>query len=382
MRTFSPKKTLLRRLFAVREITVSLPEGRSYRVFIDPLLFSQDDWLQEVSFPSRRGVILTNDLVEALHAERVQRFFVQRGYAVDVVAIPDGEEHKNLATVERVYHRLLALDLDRKSFLLALGGGVITDLAGFVASTFLRGIAYYQIPTSLLAQVDSSVGGKTGVNLEEGKNLVGTFYQPSGVFIDLSFLETLPEREYREGLAEVAKAAFLEGEDFTTFLLKHTEDILGRKGTILEEMIARSIAFKKAVVERDEREGGLRSILNYGHTIGHALEKAMGYGVLRHGEAVSVGMRGEALLACALGVGTEEVYTIQKTVLEKLGLPLRAPQKINLNAFFSALWRDKKREGQKVRCTLLADLGKPVTGVEVEKSAILKVLPEICEVEG
>lgn len=366
----------------MREITVSLPEGRSYRVFIDPLLFSQDDWLQEVSFPSRRGVILTNDLVETLHAERVQRFFAQRGYAVDVVAIPDGEEHKNLATVERVYHRLLALDLDRKSFLLALGGGVITDLAGFVASTFLRGIAYYQIPTSLLAQVDSSVGGKTGVNLEEGKNLVGTFYQPSGVFIDLSFLETLPEREYREGLAEVAKAAFLEGEDFTTFLLKHTEDILGRKGTILEEMIARSIAFKKAVVERDEREGGLRSILNYGHTIGHALEKAMGYGVLRHGEAVSVGMRGEALLACALGVGTEEVYTIQKTVLEKLGLPLRTPQKINLNTFFSALWRDKKREGQKVRCTLLADLGKPVTGVEVEKSAILKVLPEICEVEG
>ena len=366
----------------MREIVVSLSEGRSYRVFIGPSLFLRDDWLQEVPFPSRRGVILTNDLVKVLHAERVQRFFVQRGYAVDVVAVPDGEEHKNLATVEKVYHRLLALDLDRKSFILALGGGVITDLAGFVASTFLRGIAYYQIPTSLLAQVDSSVGGKTGVNLEEGKNLVGTFYQPSGVFIDLSFLETLPEREYREGLAEVAKTAFLEGKDFTTFLLEHAEDILGRKGTVLEEVVARSIAFKKAVVEKDEREGGLRSILNYGHTIGHALEKAMGYGVLRHGEAVSVGMRGEAFLACALGIGTEEVYAIQKAVLEKLGLPLRVPQKINLNAFFSALWRDKKREGQKVRCTLLADLGKPVTGVEVEKAAILKVLPEICEVEG
>ncbi len=366
----------------MREIVVSLSEGRSYRVFIGPSLFLRDDWLQEVPFPSRRGVILTNDLVKVLHAERVQRFFVQRGYAVDVVAIPDGEEHKNLATVEKVYHRLLALDLDRKSFILALGGGVITDLAGFVASTFLRGIAYYQIPTSLLAQVDSSVGGKTGVNLEEGKNLVGTFYQPSGVFIDLSFLETLPEREYREGLAEVAKTAFLEGKDFTTFLLEHAEDILGRKGTVLEEVVARSIAFKKAVVEKDEREGGLRSILNYGHTIGHALEKGNGLRCASPRRSSERGDERRSVPCMRSGDRYRRGLRHPEGVLEKLGLPLRVPQKINLNAFFSALWRDKKREGQKVRCTLLADLGKPVTGVEVEKAAILKVLPEICEVEG
>lgn len=365
----------------MREIVVSLPEGRRYQVLVDASLFSRSDWLSCVSFPSSRGVILTNDRVGELYAGKVREFFTRCGYALDIVPIPDGEEHKNLRTVEAIYHRLLALGLDRKSFLLALGGGVVTDIGGFVASTFLRGIAYYQIPTSLLAQVDSSIGGKTGVNLEEGKNLVGTFYQPSGVFVDLSFLDTLPEREYREGLAEVVKTAFLEGEEFVMFLLAHTEGILQREKDVLEEMVTRAIVYKKEIVERDEKEKGLRSVLNYGHTIGHALERAAGYGVLRHGEAVSVGMCGEALLALRMGLSTEEVYKLQREVLAGFGLPLRIPQKIEAGEFLSALWKDKKKERGKVRFTFLERPGKPILGVEVQEEAVLQVLPELCEVE-
>lgn len=365
----------------MRAIAVSFRSGRSYPVFLADDLFLQEGWLEKVDFPSCRGAILTNDRVGELYAERVRQFFEKQGYFLGIVVVPDGEEYKNIKTVEEVYHKLLALDLDRKSFLLALGGGVITDLAGFVASTFLRGIAYYQIPTSLLAQVDSSIGGKTGVNLEEGKNLVGTFYQPSGVFIDLGFLDTLPAREYCEGLAEVAKAAFLEGETFVNFLLEHTSEILQRKKDVLEEIVARAILFKKGIVERDEKEENLRGILNYGHTIGHALERALGYGVLRHGEAVSMGMMGEALLGKKLGMSKERVVQVQRELLSKFGLPLSISQRVKLSEFFPALYKDKKKQAGRVRFVLLEDLGRPIAGVEVGEEEISRVLGEICEVE-
>ncbi|MGQ9622609.1 MAG: 3-dehydroquinate synthase [Candidatus Caldatribacteriaceae bacterium] len=365
----------------MREITVSFHSGRSYPVFLAGDLFLQKEWFEKIDFPSCRGAVLTNDRVGELYAERVCRFFEKQGYSLGVVIVPDGEEYKSIKTVEEIYHKLLVLDLDRRSFLLALGGGVITDLAGFVASTFLRGIAYYQIPTSLLAQVDSSIGGKTGINLEEGKNLVGTFYQPFGVFIDLSFLDTLPEREYREGLAEVAKAAFLEGEASVNFLLEHSSDILQRRRDVLEEIVASAILFKKGIVERDEKEENLRSILNYGHTIGHALERALGYGVLRHGEAVSVGMMGEALLGEELRISRERVSQVQRELLGRFGLPLSIPQEVGLPEFLLALYKDKKKQAGRVRFALLEDLGRPVTGVEVEEGEILKVLRKICEVK-
>jgi len=281
----------------MRKLVVSLAEGRSYPIFIGESLFSEKQWIEAVAFPSRRGVLVTNTTLDRLHAETVLSFFAGEGFAMHKVVIPDGEEHKNLKTVEAIYHELLKFGLDRKSFLLALGGGVVTDITGFVASTFLRGIAYFQVPTSLLAQVDSSIGGKTGVNLEEGKNLVGTFYQPGGVFIDLSFLKTLPEREYREGLSEVLKAAFLSGGEFLHLVEKEKEALKSQDPEILEEVVVRAVDFKRKIVEEDEKEEGLRSVLNYGHTIGHALEKALGYGQMRHGEAVAVGMVGEALLS-------------------------------------------------------------------------------------
>ncbi len=357
----------------MREITVSLNE-RSYRVLIGHGLFSSERWQREMSFPSRRGAIVTNTTVGSLYAERVAQAFANKGFTLSVIVIPDGEEYKTLSTVEYIYHELLRLNLDRKSFLLALGGGVITDITGFVASTFLRGIDYYQIPTSLLAQVDSSIGGKTGVNLEEGKNLVGTFYQPKGVWIDLSFLSTLPEREYREGLSEVLKAAFLEGGDFLALVEREKEVIMARDSLILEETVVRAVDFKRKIVEEDEREHGRRSILNYGHTIGHALEKALGYGVLRHGEAVALGMIGEAFLARTMGIETKRVLETQKAILDSFGLPTSLSLFCDHSTFCSALLKDKKKEAGKVRFVLLKDFGQPCVGIEVEEEKITEVI--------
>lgn len=358
----------------MRKIVVSLSEGRSYPVFIGERLFDREGWRESAFFPSKKGVLLTNTTLDVLHAGKVLSSFVQGGFTLGKVVIPDGEEHKNLVTVEKIYHELVRFDIDRKSFLLSLGGGVVTDITGFVASTFLRGINHFQIPTSLLAQVDSSIGGKTGVNLEEGKNLVGTFCQPRGVFIDLSFLRTLPEREYREGLSEVLKAAFLSGGDFLEFIEGHREAIKRRDLEVLEELVARAVDFKRRIVEEDEKEKGLRSILNYGHTIGHALEKTLGYGIIRHGEAVAIGMMGEAFLAWKLDIGNEDVFNRQREILRNFGLPVSLACAIDRSMCFSALGRDKKKEGGKIRFVFLESFGVPRWGIEVDEEDIERVL--------
>lgn len=357
----------------MRKLVVCGESHRQYPVFLDPNLLERDDWLQEVQFPSSRGVIITNSQVGPLYGEEVSSFFSRHGFNIQVVTIPDGEEYKNLSLVEFIYDQLLSLDLDRKSFLLALGGGVITDITGFVASTFLRGIVYFSIPTTLLAQVDSSIGGKTGVNLPQGKNLVGTFYPPWGVFIDLSFLHTLPPREYEEGLAEVAKTFFLAGGEILS-LLEEKEKIISREEKILEEIVFQSLSFKKKVVEKDEREKGLRSILNYGHTIGHALERVEGYGKLRHGEAVALGMMGEAILGENLGITSSKVVEKQREVLANFHLPTQLQFQINREEFFSALHQDKKKEKGRIKLVFLRDFGQPIWGVEVNDNKIEEAL--------
>jgi 3-dehydroquinate synthase len=355
----------------MRNLTVKTRD-RIYPVFIGQGLFEQGI-LFELDLPFSEGALITNQKVGPLHAEKVQQAFRERGFELASLELPDGEEFKTLASAEKAYHFLLEKGLDRKSFLVTLGGGVITDLGGFVASTFMRGIAYYQVPTSLLAQVDSSVGGKTGVNLEEGKNLVGTFYQPYGVIIELSFLETLPEREYREGLAEVAKAAFLAGGEFLELLSTEGRAILERDYQVLEEVVGKAVAFKKEIVEQDERERGLRSILNYGHTVAHGLEKALGYGVLRHGEAVAVGMMVEAMIGLEMGITRPRVIQIQRTILQGLGLPLTVEIPLNFEGFWAILKYDKKREAQHIKFALLRDFGDPVFGVSVPEEVFKKV---------
>lgn len=358
----------------MRMMGVFLPEGRSYPIWIGKSLFKEKEWFKPEVFPSRRGVCITNTTIEKLHLDTLYSFFAQENFSLEKVVIPDGEEYKNLSTVEKIYHELLKMDLDRKSFLVALGGGVITDITGFVASTFLRGTDYFQVPTSLLAQVDSSIGGKTGVNMEEGKNLIGTFYQPKGVFVDLSFLTTLPEREYREGLSEIVKAAFLAGGQFLALLEKEKKALLKRDEGILEEMVEQAVDFKRKIVEEDEREVGIRSILNYGHTIGHALEKTIGYGKIRHGEAVAMGMVGEALLAWKLGISTEKVFRKQKFLLQELGLPVGLDCSLDWSMCLSAMYRDKKKEEGKFRFVFLEDFGYPRWGIEVEEKEVLHVL--------
>ena len=363
----------------MRELLIQTKD-KHYPVIILPSLFSSSDWLNRLTFPSGKGAIVTNTTVGELYAQKVQRVFRDHSFDAATVTIPDGEQYKEIGTVEDIYHQLLKEELDRKSFLLALGGGVITDVCGFVASTYLRGIQYFQIPTSLLAQVDSSVGGKTGVNLAEGKNLVGTFYQPEGVVIGLDFLETLPDREYREGLSEIIKAALLTGGEFFEYFDSHAELILARDRESLEEVIFQSVRFKGDIVEEDEKEKGVRSILNYGHTLGHALEKTLGYGVLRHGEAVAVGMMGAVMIAEKMGFTTMEVVNIHKQLLIRCGLPVSLPYAVSPGGILHAMMKDKKTMGGSLRFVLIKAIGEPVYSIPVEVGLILEVLPRLVEV--
>ncbi|NLJ48524.1 MAG: 3-dehydroquinate synthase [Candidatus Atribacteria bacterium] len=354
---------------------------KQYTVLILPQVLSSSDWLNHFLFPSQKGVIITNTTVGPLYEQGVQQLFHERGFDIKTITIPDGEEYKQLTTVEHIYHELLKLGLDRKSFLVALGGGVITDITGFVASTYLRGIPYLQIPTSLLAQVDSSVGGKTGVNIEEGKNLIGTFYQPDGVIVGLDFLKSLPDREFREGLSEIMKAAFLSGGDFFEFFQKNIPLILKRDQKILEELISQSIQFKGEIVQKDEKESGVRSILNYGHTLGHAFEKTLGYGALRHGEAVAVGMMGAAIIAERMGMISADLVNIHQELLVRCGLPISFPYSIKVDTFIQSLLKDKKNVSGSLRMVLLKAIGKPAYSVQVEMGLVLDILPQLVEVE-
>ncbi|HSV31423.1 MAG TPA: 3-dehydroquinate synthase [Atribacteraceae bacterium] len=363
----------------MRELRIVLRD-KAYSVLIDQVLFASGTWDSIFSTPIVTGAIITNATVARFHLARIRDLIRKAIPHLTEIVLPDGEEYKTLSTVEAIYHRLAEAGLDRRSVLIALGGGVITDMTGFAASTYLRGIPYYQVPTSLLAQVDSSVGGKTGVNLPAGKNLVGTFYQPEGVLIDLSFLRTLPAREFREGLSEVAKAGFLAGGDLFALLKNQPEALAEPDGPALAEAVALSIDYKRGIVEQDERESGIRAVLNYGHTLGHALERAAGYGALRHGEAVAMGMAGEALVGVRLGLVDSGFYTEQAAILRSLDLPVKATVPVSRATFFQALWQDKKREAGHLRFALVERPGKPLFGIPVTASLIDDILPEMIEV--
>ena len=234
--------------------------------------------------------MVTNPVVGAYYLEPVRNALADAGYDVYVVEIPDGEEYKNFETLKSIYDSLIEFGFDRSSLIVALGGGVVGDIAGFAAATYLRGIPFVQVPTTLLAQVDSSVGGKTGINHEKGKNLIGAFYQPGFVLIDTSTLDTLPEREYLSGLAEVAKYGIVLDGNLFDFMSANAGKLLDRDKESLLTVIKRSCSIKASIVEKDEKEAGLRAVLNYGHTIGHAVETLTCYKRYTHGEAVAIGM--------------------------------------------------------------------------------------------
>lgn len=274
----------------------------------------------------RLAVVVTDDNVRERYAAPLSERLQQAGWNSHVVSLPSGEQSKSQDSVSRIHDRLVDWQADRQTLVIVVGGGVIGDLAGFVAATYARGIHFVQVPTTLLAQVDSSVGGKVGVNHPRGKNLIGAFYQPIGVFIDTSLLATLPERDYRSGLAEVVKYGVILDEAFFAALEKNVAAINNRAPDVLRSIVARSCRLKADVVEQDEFErSGLRAVLNYGHTFAHAFEALYGYGELLHGEAVAIGMIYASRLAERLGRIPSAVTQRQKSLLEAVGLPTSLP---------------------------------------------------------
>ncbi len=325
----------------MKVLRVGLDE-RSYNIHIGSYLLPDLGALCRELPLKGRAAVITNTTVATLYLSQIQKSLESEGYDVTVIELPDGEEFKNSATLEMIYDALISAGLDGGSFIVALGGGVVGDMAGFAAATFLRGIPFVQVPTTLLAQVDSSVGGKTGINHRLGKNLIGAFYQPRMVLADLDTMDTLPEREYLCGLAEVLKYGVVLDREFFDFISAEVNSLKMRDKKALLHTVARSCAIKASVVERDEREGGLRAVLNYGHTIGHAVETLAGYGSIKHGEAVAIGMAQIAKLSCMRGFSTGSDMDLIINLIRNLGLPDILPD-FPLSEYQKIIEKDKKK---------------------------------------
>ncbi|MBI4684220.1 MAG: 3-dehydroquinate synthase [Nitrospirae bacterium] len=347
----------------MEKIRVRLRE-RSYDIYIGKnILHGIGAKLRTFGFSPKIAVI-SNPTVFKLYGKKVLNSIKLSGFDVVPVIIPDGEKYKDIRIVQKIYGEILSYRLDRKSAIIALGGGVIGDITGFVASTYMRGIDYIQIPTTLLAQVDSSVGGKTGVNHKLGKNMIGTFYQPRLVWIDIDTLKTLPKRELFVGLAEVIKYGVIWDNRLFDFLRDNRKKILSLDKKALVHIIKRSCGIKAAVVSKDEREAGLRTILNYGHTIGHAIETVTKYKKFLHGEAIAMGMYLEARLSELLGfVSSRDVSKI-KTILNSYGLPSEMPKKLDADFLMSSMELDKKTVGGDLTFILPSKIGE----VKIHKS--------------
>lgn len=302
-----------------------------------------------------RLFVVTNPTLKRLYGKDIAK--AARAVRLEWLVIPDGEEYKTLKTCTRLYSGLLKRSATRSSHLLALGGGVVGDITGFVAATFMRGVGYFQMPTTLLAQVDAGVGGKTGVDLSEGKNLVGAFHQPRAVFIHTRFLKTLPARELRSGMAEVIKYGIIWDASLFAYIQTQNKKILSLQIKPINTVIRRCCSIKAEIVRRDEREKGLRAILNFGHTLAHALEALTRYKKYRHGEAVALGMLFATKLSFALGFSAKNHAPILKKVLQLYKLPTTSP-KFSRKAYLHILSRDKKRSQGNINFILLKKIGR------------------------
>ncbi|MCX8053426.1 MAG: 3-dehydroquinate synthase [Armatimonadetes bacterium] len=341
----------------MHEVKVNLGE-RSYVVTIGRGAISQiGQIVTSVRHPSM-AVVVSNPTVARLYGDEVLSSLSDAGIRGELVVVAAGERSKTLATVRRVYDALLDLKVDRSGAVVALGGGVIGDLAGFAAATYMRGIDFYQVPTTLLAQVDASVGGKTGVDLPQGKNLIGAFHQPRAVVIDTLTLRTLPARELRCGLAEVIKHGIIYDQEFFWQLEQRARHLLSRCEDDLYHAVCRSVEIKRDVVQADERESGLRAILNFGHTIGHAVEVVTGYGKYRHGEAVAIGMVAEAFIAEREGYAEEPVAEVVAQAIAKMRLPVKMDASVSPDSLLRAIELDKKARAGEIRLALPTKIGR------------------------
>jgi shikimate kinase / 3-dehydroquinate synthase len=345
----------------------------SYDVYVDL------GGLSQIGFAIQsRGItgtleIVSDSNVTPLYAEEVRGILSSHNYRTELIEIPAGEDSKSVNVAELLWHEFLKSKLERNDTIIALGGGVVGDLAGFCAATFLRGIAWVNIPTSLLAMIDSSIGGKTGINISGGKNLVGSFHHPKMVMIDPNILSTLPDREFRCGLAEVVKLGVVGDPE----LFRSTPDLSRDNVGQIEEAIKRAMAVKIRIVEADPDERGLRASLNFGHTIGHAIEAASGY-QLRHGEAISIGMVCETQLADRLGIASHGLLEEICSTLKSLCLPTVIPPSIDWRIMRDTMYLDKKRRGGRIRFTLPVKIGKVEIGVEMDDSQISWLMKEFC----
>lgn len=349
---------------SVKHINVDLGE-RSYPIFIGPGLLRDEQVLQPY-LGKGRAVIVTNDVVAPLYLESAKQL-LGKHYAGEII-LSDGEEHKTLATVASIYDWLLAAKADRQTTLVALGGGVVGDITGFAAATYQRGINFIQIPTTLLAQVDSSVGGKTGVNHPQGKNMIGAFYQPLCVLADTEVLQTLPKREVKAGLAEVIKYGLINKPEFFDWLAEQAKGILALQDDLLTEVIRVCCESKAAIVAKDERESGVRALLNLGHTFGHAIETASGYSKLLHGETVAIGMVMAADLSHRIGwLNASAAGRIRDVLETDYGMPVIPPADMTVSDYMQLMAADKKAEQGRIRFVLLRALGEAEVTGEVDQ---------------
>jgi len=362
----------------MERITVTLGE-RSYPITIAAGLFNDP-----ASFmPLKAGeqvMLVTNQTLAPLYLDRVRKVLEQAGVMVDQVILPDGEQYKSLAVLEQVFSALLQKPHGRDTTLIALGGGVVGDLTGFAAACYQRGVRFIQVPTTLLSQVDSSVGGKTAVNHPLGKNMIGAFYQPASVVVDLDCLKTLPARELSSGLAEVIKYGIILDSDFFVWLENNIDALVALDMNALGYCIRRCCELKAEVVAADERASGLRALLNLGHTYGHAIEAEMGYGVWLHGEAVAAGMMMAAETAHRLGQFSAEDIERIKTLLLRAGLPVCGPQEMAPESYLPHMMRDKKVLAGELRLVLPTAIGQAEVrggvGHDVVLASIAACLPE------
>lgn len=356
----------------MRTLSVALG-ARSYPIYVGQGLLDRPDLLER-HLGSRQVLIVTNETVAPLYLERVGRALGDTPWAS--VVLKDGEEYKILASATQIFDELLSRKFNRNAHLIALGGGVIGDLAGFAAACYQRGVPFIQIPTTLLAQVDSSVGGKTAVNHPLGKNMIGSFHQPKCVIADTDTLATLPDREFRAGLAEVVKYGLIRDPEFFAWLERSMDELLARDPEALIVAIERSCRNKAEVVAADEHEAGERATLNLGHTFGHAVETGLGYGRVLHGEAVAIGMCQAADLSRRLGWLRQADVDRIVTVLRRAGLPVTPPPELDATRFLEVMAVDKKNLEGRLRLILLESIGKATLPVAVELTQLTATLED------
>lgn len=362
---------------ASQEVLIDL-DNRSYRIAIGIDLIGQSSVYAKLPSAST-ALIVSNTTVAPLYAAQLRTALRERYAQIHEVLLPDGEEHKNWQTLQLIFDALLSNGGDRKTVLFALGGGVVGDMTGFAAASYMRGVPFVQVPTTLLAQVDSSVGGKTAINHPLGKNMIGAFYQPQLVVCDLDVLGTLPAREFSAGLGEVIKYGPIADMDFFEWLESNMDALVTRDGAALAHAVRRCCEIKAQVVGADEREAGLRAILNFGHTFGHAIEAGMGYGVWLHGEAVGAGMVMAVELSRRLGLVDAGFVRRLTALIEQAGLPVRGPvidPRDNAGRYLQLMRVDKKAEGGEIRFVVIDGPGRAV--MRTAPDALVRSVIEDC----